>query len=178
MDLTLKKIADLATFTKLFGSAVHSLDHLELRDNYAIDYEGVLWKRWLDAGKSTRLEAEPSPYWDLTTATTTRGVTMRRARVFSTPPTDYTRLLHALGHQGAEHGETLRWLPRDLASDLRLPGNDFWLVDSERVMFNVFDGEGRPTGAQFTDDPTVIELCADAFEAVWSRATPHETYQI
>jgi Family of unknown function (DUF6879) len=26
-------------------------------------------------------------------------------------------------------GEEVRWLPRRRASDLRLPGNDFWLLD-------------------------------------------------
>ncbi|MCD0450583.1 helix-turn-helix domain-containing protein [Actinocorallia sp. API 0066] len=52
-----------------------------------------------------------------------------------------------------ECGEEVRWLSRDQATDLRLPGNDLWMVDSRQIMFNVFDGDGRPKASQISDDP-------------------------
>ncbi|WP_433335601.1 DUF6879 family protein [Spirillospora sp. CA-294931] len=59
-----------------------------------------------------------------------------------------------------------------------LPGNDFWLLDDERVMFNVFDGSGRPSARQHSDDPSVVDLCVSAFEAVWSRGIDHDDYLV
>jgi hypothetical protein len=53
-----------------------------------------------------------------------RGVTVRRARVVSEPVGDYIRYEHACTAQNIAAGEDVRWLPRRLASDLLIPGND------------------------------------------------------
>lgn len=29
-----------------------------------------------------------------------------------------------------------------------------------------------------SEDPTAAKLCTDAFEAVWARAVPHDSYEI
>ncbi|MGV9267669.1 DUF6879 family protein [Kitasatospora sp. NPDC003701] len=71
-------------------------------------------------------------------------------------------------------GQQVRWLPRMQASDLALPGNDFWLLGGRLVRFGHFSGDGAYLGATFTDDPTVAALCNAAFEAAWERATQHE----
>jgi hypothetical protein len=176
MDLTLTAPAGIEDFAELFGSAKSTLEHLELHDRYAVDSEDELWKWWIENGRPDRLPRDENAYWDLTAATTARGVVMRRARVISTGPiSEYQRFLYAGRRRSLECGELLRWLPRELASDLRLPGNDFWLVDADlpfaRVLFNVFDAEGRPKGKQVTADPDVVKLCSEAFSAVWERAT-------
>jgi hypothetical protein len=74
-------------------------------------------------------------------------------------------------------GEQVRWLPRRNASDLALPGNDFWLFDGTAVLFNYFSGDGTAAGTELRDEPAVVKLCAAAFEAVWDRAVPHEDYR-
>jgi len=74
-------------------------------------------------------------------------------------------------------GEQVRWLPRQQASDLALPGNDFWLFDGIAVLFNYFGGDGGAAGTELRDDPAVVSLCATAFEAVWDRAVPHGDYR-
>ncbi len=65
-------------------------------------------------------------------------------------------------------GEQVRWLPRAQASDLALPGNDFWLFDDRGVRFNHFTGDGdwAHPRTSYTEDPAVAKLCATAFEAV------------
>lgn len=54
------------------------------------------------------------------------------------------------------------------------PATTFWLVDAQldsaRVLFNVFDADGRPKGKQITADADVVKFCAEAFAAVWERA--------
>ncbi len=102
-----------------------------------------------------------------------RGVVMRRARIVSVPVTDYIRYEHA-GTPVNLAGELVRRLPRRQASDIALPGNDFWLFDKSVVLFNHFTGDGAWDEPRWsaTRDPAVIELCARAFEAVWDRAIP------
>ena len=75
-------------------------------------------------------------------------------------------------------GEHVRWLPRPKASDLALPGNDFWLFDGTAVLFNHFSGDGAPAGTELREEPGVVKLCAAAFEAVWDRAVAHEEYRL
>jgi hypothetical protein len=74
--------------------------------------------------------------------------------------------------------EFLKPLPRAKASDLALPGNDFWLFDGTSVLFNYFSGDGAPAGTELQDEPAVVKLCASAFEAVWERAVPHGEYRL
>jgi hypothetical protein len=39
-------------------------------------------------------------------------------------------------------------------------------------------GGGGPPRGEISEDPAAAKLCADAFEAVWARAVPHENYKI
>ena len=75
-------------------------------------------------------------------------------------------------------GENVRWLPRRQASDIALPGNDFWLVDDAVVRFGHFTGDGELVGHEIRTEPAVTKLCSDAFETVWQRAIPHEKYTV
>ena len=74
-------------------------------------------------------------------------------------------------------GEQVRWLPRRRASDLALPGNDFWVFDDRLVRFGYFTGDGTGLGHEVTAEPAVVKLCAAAFEAVWERAIDHQDYR-
>lgn len=73
-------------------------------------------------------------------------------------------------------GEHVRWLPRRHASDLALPGNDFWVFDDQLVRFGDFAGDGTYLAQEIVDDPAVVSFCASAFEAVWKRAIDHKDY--
>ena len=58
------------------------------------------------------------------------------------------------------------------------PGNDVWLFDGRLIRWNHFTGHGASTGGEISEDPATAKLCADAFETVWRRAVPHDTYEI
>jgi hypothetical protein len=164
---------------ELFASVRSSACHLEMRDVYGVGEEADAFAAFL-AGRP--FDAAQNAYvWGrwraLVRRETTRGVRLRRARIVSEPVTAYTRFLHDTATSpNIEAGEDIRWLPRRLASDIALPGNDFWLFDDERVIFNLFTGDGDWAGQEETDDPKVVELCRSAFSAVWARATPHSEY--
>jgi hypothetical protein len=106
------------------------------------------------------------------------GSRFRRARVVSEPLAPYIRFEHHMtGATNVAAGEDVRWLPRRFASDLRLPGNDFWLFDDRLIRFHLFSGEGEIVEDELCTDPAVIRMCAAAFESVWERAIPHAAYR-
>ncbi|WP_432277652.1 DUF6879 family protein [Kitasatospora brasiliensis] len=84
----------------------------------------------------------------------------------------------AAARSTAVHLELHDWLPRRQASDIALPGNDFWLFDDQLVRFNHFTGDGESAGPSFSDDPAVARLRSTAFASAWERAVPHEKYSV
>ncbi|MGQ4514361.1 DUF6879 family protein [Streptomyces sp. DW26H14] len=168
------------TFAELLDSAHRSAVHLEMRDAYGVASEAEAFARWQATGEH---DTDPaSPYWapwvGLIRRTTARGIAVRRARIVSEPVSDYIRYEHAGTVVNLAAGEDVRWLPRRRASDIALPGNDFWLIDGHTVRWNHFTGAGESGGGEISTDPATAKLCADAFEAVWSRATPHDLYKL
>ncbi|MFJ4768640.1 DUF6879 family protein [Streptomyces uncialis] len=161
---------------------MRSAVHLEMRDRYAVGDEVSDFTAWLDTG---RRDTDPaSEYWTPWVGTISRavgrGVTVRRARVVSEPVTDYIRYEHAGTVVNVTAGEQVRWLPRPRAADLMLPGADLWIFDGAQVLFNHFTGDGDWADPPMTlrTEPGIVEQCADAFEAVWERAVPHDRYEI
>ncbi|MEU5051294.1 DUF6879 family protein [Streptomyces sp. NPDC021096] len=165
-------------FAELLAAAQESAFHLEMRDSYGVTSEASDFERWRATGER---DVDPaSDYWapwvDLIKQTVARGVIVRRARVVSEPVSEYIRYEHAGTAVNVLAGEQVRWLPRRNASELALPGNDYWIFDGRVVQFNHFTGDGASAGAWTTYAPAVARMCADAFEAVWDRAVPHEKY--
>ncbi|MGW7413163.1 DUF6879 family protein [Streptomyces sp. NPDC054863] len=170
------------SFAELLANTRHSAVHLEMRDVYGVGDEAEDFERFKRTGKAN---TDPNlsfwPHWvPLVTDAISRGVVMRRARIVSEPVTDYIRYEHAITPLNLQAGELVRWLPRHQASDLALPGNDFWVLDDRLVQFNIFTGAGdwAERGKQFTEDPAVVKLCTTAFETVWERAVPHEEFTV
>jgi hypothetical protein len=172
--------SNVPTFDDLIVGCARSAVHLEMRDSYAVDYEAGPFAEWR-AGH--RLDPDDRASWwrpwlGLISETVARGVVVRRARIVSEPVSEYIRYEHSGTFTNVAAGEQVRWLPRRRASDIPLPGNDFWLFDDQWVHWNHFNGDGEWTGEEITRDSAAARLCADAFEAVWVRAIPHDEYKI
>jgi hypothetical protein len=168
-------VTEVPPFEALIASASRSAIHLEMRDSY--DPDTPQFAEWL-AGAPRPVPAFPA-WFDLVREHTARGVRVRRARIVSEPVHDYIRFEHeATGGLNVAAGEEVRWLPRRRASDLCLPGNDFWLFDDRTIQFHHFDGNGRVVEDELCADPRVIAMCARSFEAVWERAIPHADYRL
>ncbi|MEW2253213.1 DUF6879 family protein [Streptomyces sp. NPDC006975] len=168
------------SFADLLDSARESAVHLEMRDSYSVATEAEAFARWKETGE---VDSDPhSPYWAPWTALirrlTARGATVRRARIVSEPVSDYIRYEHAGTAANVAAGEQVRWLPRRQASDIALPGNDFWLIDGRLIRWNHFTGDGASAPGEISEDPAAARLCAEAFETVWARAIPHDEYKI
>ncbi|WP_202532768.1 DUF6879 family protein [Streptomyces sp. SID3212] len=164
------------TFEELFRDCQRTAVHLEMRDAYMkSDQAFIDWK----AGKTLDPAERWADWHSIVTEATARGVEVRRARVVSTPVSEYVRFEHAVTDGlNIAAGEDVRWLSRRRATNVALPGNDFWLFDSSLVLLNHFDGEGENMEMELTEDPEVAKLCESAFEAVWKRATPHAEFEL
>lgn len=163
------------TIGELFAACERSCVHLEMRDGYSAD--DPVFQDWR-AGA----EIDPAACWrewfDLVSGTTARGVEIRRARIVSEPISTYIRYEYEITDGlNIAAGEQVRWLPRRQASDLALPGNDFWVFDDRLVAINHFSGEGEWLDIELSTDSALLKLCSAAFEAVWERAIPHADYQ-
>ncbi|MBH5335420.1 hypothetical protein IHE55_11665 [Streptomyces pactum] len=171
---------NVPSFPELLNGCRRSAVHLEMRDSYAVDYEKSGFTAWRDGFRHDPADRASwwRPWLDLISETVSRGVVVRRARIVSEPVSEYTRFLHSFTFTNVAAGEQVRWLARRRASDLCLPGNDFWVFDGQLVRFNHFTGDGASGGGEMRDEPDVVKLCTSAFEAVWERATPHEEYQV
>jgi hypothetical protein len=145
-----------------------------MRDAYTPDDQRFL--DWL-AGKP--LPQLPNPKWsELVRVHTARGVQFRRLRIVSEPLADYIRFEHAITDEvNVSAGEEVRWLPRRRASDLCLPGNDFWLFDNRLIRFSYFSGAGDVMEDELVDDPAIARMCAAAFDGAWARGIPHTSYR-
>ncbi|MEW2166120.1 DUF6879 family protein [Streptomyces sp. NPDC007084] len=147
-----------------------------MRDGYMrSDPRFVAWRKGVREG----LDVAGS-WLTLISDVTSRGVLVRRARIVSEPVSDYVRFEHHLTGANVAAGEEVRWLPRRRASDLALPGNDFWLFDDEVAVFHHFDGDGEPApdDEEVRTDSAAVRLCAEAFAAVWARAVAHGDYKV
>ncbi|MFC0527076.1 DUF6879 family protein [Phytohabitans kaempferiae] len=159
----------------LLAACERSAVHLEMRDGYALDDPVYIdWQAGLPIDPAARW-----PDWfDAMSATTARGVQVRRARVISEPISAYIRYEYDVTDGlNIASGEEVRWLPRRQASDIALPGNDFWLFDGDLLILNHIGGNGEWLGVEQSTDPATIKLCASAFEAVWERAISHADYR-
>lgn len=168
------------TFAEMMASCTRSAAHLEMRDSYAVDYEKDPFADWKNGYRDNPADRASwwRPWLDLLQEPVSRGVVVRRARIVSEPVSEYTRFLYDGTFTNIAAGKQIRWPPRRRASDVALPGNDFWLFDNRLVRWNHFTGEGASAGPEVTDAPAPAKLCADAFEAVWDRAVAHGQYEV
>jgi hypothetical protein len=151
-----------------------------MRDSYSVVKERAGFEAWRSGHRFDPNDRASwwRPWLDLVTETLERGVVIRRARIVSEPVTEYIRYEHSGTFTNVAAGEQVRWLPRRQASDIALPGNDFWVFDDQLVEFNHFTGDGESAGPSLSHDPAVIKLCSSAFETVWERGIPHEKYSV
>jgi hypothetical protein len=53
----------------------------------------------------------------------------------------------------------------------------YWVFDGRLVRFHFFSGPGEIIEDELAEDPSIVKLCVQAFEAAWERAIPHDLYR-
>lgn len=151
----------------------HTAFRLETRERYNEAEEAEQVRRFL-AG-------EPDYAWNEEWAAMMRrrtalGQRMMRVRIVSEPHSDYTRFGLDLARVNAAAGEDIRYLPREQAKNLDLPGCDFWLIDSSRVGILRFAEDDVLLGAEILTDPAVVVRHCHWRDMAWHYAVPVMAY--
>ncbi|WP_231390204.1 DUF6879 family protein [Nocardia sp. CNY236] len=165
---------EFRTATELLQESRNEVFHLEVRDSYGEPGEDEAFRCFVNN--------EPFDYrewfqdwYDFVKELTARSVSVSRVRVVTVPHSDYQRWLLTLTTLNVEAGEDIRYLPRHLAG--KLPRDDWWLVDSETVVFNLSDKDGRSVGGSaVTTDPEIVSYCRNVRDRLWSLAMPYAEY--
>jgi uncharacterized protein DUF6879/uncharacterized protein DUF397 len=152
----------------------HAAFRLETQERYVDDEEQEPLRRFL-AGEP------PDDEWfmdwyEAVARLAAGGRRMERVRVVDEPHSDYTRFGIDLARRlNVQAGEDIRYLPRQRAEGLGLPGEDFWLLDSSRVLTLHFDAE-MLLGAELVTDPAAVVQHAYWRDAAWHHAIPVDEY--
>ncbi|MGW6730177.1 DUF6879 family protein [Nocardia sp. NPDC055029] len=162
-------------FDRLLTEFARSAVHLETRDAYGTEIELPHMAKWA-AGEHDDLDWLGDWCANLRRHTAA-GRTVRRARIVSEPLSAYQRWSHSIAAPMVAAGEDIRWVPRSRLDSVAIPGNDFYLLDDALVIFLHYSGDGLGVEKLTSTDPADIELCRQAFEAVWAWAIPHRDYQ-
>lgn len=148
--------------------------HLEQRDTYNVAAEDEPFGRWL--------RGEPDDYgwhrdWlDFLRQATAAGVQVQRVRLASIPHSDYIGWGLDVSPLNIEAGEDIRYLPRHLTEDIKLPDEDFWLLDDDTLILSVFSADGRTGGFAREPAPDLLSQCVAVRDQVWERAIPYAQY--
>ncbi len=166
-----------ATPESLLRQCRYSAVHLEQRDAYSLS-DPV----FLDWQAGNRHDGEPPESWwrpwhEAVSGAVQRGAVVRRARVVNEPLSPYIRYEYDIAFQNIAAGEEIRWLPRRTATDLLLPGNEFWLYDDELLLVTHFSGVGEVVLRETFTGSELIGRYRRAFRTVWERAVPHVDYR-
>lgn len=165
-------------FGQLFRTFLHSARRLETRDRYRDPEEDDALARYLDGSPENPGYVASRDYWLRGTirAAVDAGRCFTRVRVVPEPLTPYLRfgLYHCAFNVDA--GEDIRYLPRDRANALDLPGHDFWLFDEQRLALLWFTPDDRLLGAQLSTEPTVVRQHMRWLDLAEAHATPYRDY--
>jgi hypothetical protein len=148
--------------------------YLEQRDAYNVAAEDEAFGRWL--------RGEPDDYaWHqdwlgFLRQATAAGVAVQRVRLASIPHTDHIRWGLNVSSLNIEAGEDIRYLPRHLAEDIKLPEEDYWLLDDDTLILSVFSADGRTGGFAGEPGPELLKQCLVVRDQAWDRAIPYTQY--
>jgi uncharacterized protein DUF6879 len=161
-------------FEYLVNNAKRSLIRFEMRDSYDASL-ATSFEEWRETGEISSHDWNTWP--EIVKGAVSRGVTWRRVRIISRPMSEYMRWQHKVTDGNIAFGEDIRWLWRDQAADLMLPGADCWVFDSRIIRWNFQRGDdSNPHVYTYGSDPRVARDIVGAFACAWDRATPHAEF--
>jgi Family of unknown function (DUF6879) len=163
-----------AEFVSFARSYQHTAFRLEVRDNYADPGEAEHVQRFL--AREPDDDSWMEDWLGLMLRRSLEGQRIERVRVVSEPWSDYTRFGLHLSRLNTAAGEDIRYLPRDLATQLGLPDYDFWLLDSHKMCILRHDDKDVLLGADVITDPATVVQHGHYRDVARHYATPRADY--
>lgn len=163
-------------FTNLFATFEHTAFRLEVRDRYNMPDEQEGFRLFLQGLPDPNEERDMRWWLDLMRAATSAGKRVERVRVVTEPHSPYIRYEMAGDRLNLAAGEDIRYLPRQDAEPLDLPGHDYWLFDSRIAARLHFDDDDRLLGAELVTDPAAVVRYCYWRDVAWHHAVPRKRY--
>jgi hypothetical protein len=145
-----------------------------VRDSYDASYENESLRRFL-AGESDDLPWMQDWLAMIREACAT-GKRFGRVRVVSLPLTDYSRFGVWCAQFTNNAGEDIRYLRRDRAETIGLPGHDYWLFDSRKLVLMHFDDGDVFLGGEVVEDPAAVVEHNYWRDAAWHWAVERNIF--
>jgi hypothetical protein len=146
---------------------------LEVRRRYNPSYEGESLRKFL-AGEPDDLSWMQA-WLRMVRESTAEGRRLARVRVVDLPMSDWNRYSYALAEHNIAAGEEIRYLTRDEAP-AKLPGYDYWLFDSSKLIVMRFDDADRFVGGELVEDPSEVVRANYCRDAAWHRAVRRDDF--
>jgi hypothetical protein len=152
-------------FAEQIRSFEHTAFRLELQRAYVVRAESEMLARFLAGDLTPPTDTEATREWfGHVAAQIAAGKRVERVRVHETPPTPYQRWERWLGRWNTEAGESIRYMTRQRAHEVGLlpaaGDEDWWLLDSRRLVVMRFDDEGRRLETDLVTEPArVVRAC-------------------
>lgn len=114
------------------------------------------------------------PWLRMVLDATAEGRRFARVRVVDQPMTDWSRYSYALAQHNIAAGEDIRYIERGNAAGL--PGQDYWLFDSSKLIVMRFDDNDRFVGGEHIEDPAEIVQANYWRDAAWHKAVRRDDF--
>jgi hypothetical protein len=99
-----------------------------------------------------------------------------RVRVVRLPLSDYNRWSYVLARHNIAAGEDIRYMLTEQAQEVGLPGHDYWLFDSRKLLRMHFDTSDRFVGGEIIEDPAEIVRHNYWRDAAWHHAVRRDEF--
>jgi hypothetical protein len=161
-------------FAGLFDWFTTRAFRLETLDQYAAGYEEEAIRRFLAGEPLDR--GFIAPWLEQVATATGAGRQMQRVHVVTEPLSDYLRYEMDGYRLTVAAGEDVRILPRSVARELELPGEDFWLFDDGPVARMHYDRHSTLLGSELVEEPEVVARYCRWRDVALEAATPYARY--
>jgi hypothetical protein len=152
----------------LLQSFRQSAFRLETLAHYTVPQEEEWFAEWRQTGKLPELTPDNDPWLRMVRNHCAAGKRMQRARVVSSPLTDYERFELALFPPSAAAGEDIRVIQRTTV----VQSVDFWLFDESTAVMLRYDEIGRFQGVE----DGIASTCCQQRDRVLAQSIPLEEY--
>lgn len=160
----------------LFDNFESSALRLESRSHTDIPDEHAELAAFLAGELPERYVWEPDDWMSTIARQAAAGKPLRCVRVLDDPLTDYNRYMLYTGQAATGFGEDIRYLAREQANQLGLPGHDFWVFDSSLLVELRFTAAGRLLGHDLVTEPAIVAQHEAWILCGLSAATPSDAY--
>ncbi|MFC8075369.1 DUF6879 family protein [Streptomyces sp. NPDC057307] len=170
-----RHIIDLAAFDGLFTTFKHTAWRLETRRRYGSDEVTETYAQFT-RGEPVQWDGVDVEWCDERREQVALGKTFGRVRIVDNPPTTGQLYLLDNARRNSAVGEDIRILRRGDTDGLRLPDEDFWILDSRLVALLNFDADDNLIDVELITEPVAVLRYAQARDAALHSAVPYEVF--